>query len=177
MASKRVRESSDSDGQPLIQVYYAKKPKDNASLTPSVSCERQPEILLPTRVDPATLPNPMPKTATGHSIKKMWFEDYSWLQLAKNMRSLYCGSSHWAVQNHRLGPSDMNTCSNTTFPWKNMEVGYENIKKGRMGSGNTAKVLYIEMQNVPSTVPEIWQHIESWFTTMLRKKFLSIEQH
>ena len=131
MANKRVRDSSDINGQPLIQTYYAKKPKDNA--TPSVSCERQQEILLPTRVDLATLPNPMPKTATGHSIQKMWFEDYPWLQLAKNMRSLYCGSCHWAFQNHRLGPSDMNTCSNTTFPWKNMEVGYENIKKGRDG--------------------------------------------
>ena len=49
------------------------------------------------------------------------------------MRSLYCGSCHWAFQNHRLGPSDMNTYSNTTFPWKIMEFGYENIKKGRDG--------------------------------------------
>ena len=74
----------------------------------------------------------MPKTATGNTIPKMWFEDYPWLQLAKNMRSLYCGSCHWAFLNHRLGPSDMNTCRNTT-PWKNMEVGYEHIKKGRDG--------------------------------------------
>ena len=129
MANKRVRDSSRYRWPALDSGILRQKPKDNA--TPSVSCERQQEILLPTRVDLATLPNPMPKTATGHSIQKMWFEDYPWLQLAMNMRSLYCSSCHWALLNHRLGPSDMNTCSNTTFPWKNMEVGYENIKKGR----------------------------------------------
>ena len=43
MADKRVQGSSDIDGQPLIQAYYAKKPKDNA--TPSVCCECQQEFL------------------------------------------------------------------------------------------------------------------------------------
>ena len=118
MASKRARESSKIDDQPLIQAYY-KKTKNDEAVTTSVSCEHQQEILFPTRPDLTTFPNPMPKMATGHSIQKVWFEDYPWLQLAKNMKSLYCGSCHWAFQNHRLGSSDMNMCSNTTFPWKN----------------------------------------------------------
>ena len=75
----------------------------------------------------------MLKSGTGPSIQKSWFEEYRWFKLADNKKSLYCGSCYWAFQNHRLTPSEMSTCSNTTFPWKNKDDGFDNIKKGRDG--------------------------------------------
>ena len=99
--SKRDYESSTLVDQPSIQAYFQKKPRNDGAISISTTAQTQhEEILFPSIQDPATFPNPIPKSTTGHSIQKSWFEDYVWLQLVDDKKSLYCGSYYWAFQNY-----------------------------------------------------------------------------
>ena len=121
-----------------INIFFSKKRNtENIEEISSSSSPGQPnepiEQLFPIRQDIATLPNPLPKASSGHSVQKTWFEEFFWLKIAKDFKSLYCISCHWAFTYSRLIATDMNIVSNSPFPWKDAESGWNNMKKGRDG--------------------------------------------
>ena len=128
--AKRPIECGEQFG---INIFFSKKRNtENIEEISSSSSPGQPnepiEQLFPIRQDIATLPNPLPKASSGHSVQKTWFEEFSWLKIAKNFKSLYCISCHWAFTYSRLIATDMNIVSNSPFPWKDAESGWNNMK-------------------------------------------------
>ena len=116
MSEKRAREE-----QTDIELFLNKKPMTSYVAEPTTLFVEQTELIelpIPERQSIQELPNPMPKAESGHSIQKAWFEEFSWLKLAENAKSLYCISCHWAFEQRRLKHVDMITCTHTSFPWK-----------------------------------------------------------
>ena len=72
---------------------------------PSNSHVKQIELIeLPIRERQSIkgLPNPMPKSESGNSIHKSWFEDFSRIKHTENSKSIYCISCNRAIDQYRL---------------------------------------------------------------------------